>query len=415
MTSRRVKAEAAKTPETISAQLQPRAAPESFAEIDQQQILRELRQVNEQLVISSVREQELADQAQRQSVQWNALVNSLAEGVIVADSEGHLVVANPVARKLLEFPAFGPWTRQRDWKKLDLRTLEGHSLRDEEGPLNRAMRGEAFADLELLLFHSDGSRCQVAFSGSAVRDESDQVVLTIITFRDVTELRQLERAKEEYVSIISHDLRAPLTIIIGRGQLLLRAAERDGLNEIAKEVEIILRSAGQMNGMIQSLLDTARLEAGQIVFKKEPIELSATIRSAVETGVPLPDQPRIRIETVDAPPRVRADRGQIERVILNLVLNALKFSPSDAAVEIHVGAHDGEVVVSVTDRGVGIRPDALPHVFERYYRASAGTKQGGLGLGLYSARLIVEALGGRIWVTSEPGRGSTFSFSMPVA
>jgi signal transduction histidine kinase len=384
------------------------------SDAERERLLAELRELNERLVLTSVREQELAERAEARTAEWNALLNSLTEGAIAVDTTGRLVLANPVAREMLELPRLRELTRAQDWERLDFRYADGRPMAHEDGPLARAIRGERFVGDEVLLVRRDGSVCRFAFNGSAVRDEAGTVTLAVLTFRDVTELRQLERTKEEYVAIISHDLRAPLTVILGRAQLLCRLPARPGLEPVIENASAILATARRMNAMIQDLLETSRLEAGRAVMHIQPLDLIALIHTTVQALVSPQDQSRIHIVSIGILPTVVGDRERIERVIMNLVSNALKFSPPDSPVEIRVSSRDREVVVSVTDHGVGVPPEDVPHLFEKYFRTAAGKERGGLGLGLYLSRLIVEAHGERIWATSEVGKGSTFSFSLPV-
>lgn len=411
---RKKKVSSGKTPK-------PRA-PESVAappgpvppDAERAQLIEDLRQVNERLVLASVHEQELAEAAERQAAEWNAVLNSLTEGVVVVNAAGRLVLANPAAREMLELRRIGPLTRAQDWAPLEFRTVDGKPLRFDDRPLARALRGERFSDVEVAFVCHDGSTRRLVFNGSAVRDETGSVSLGILTLRDVTELRKLERAKEEYVSLISHDLRAPLTVIEARAQLLLRLASEPDRAAIRRDAEAILKSARRMDAMIQDLVDTSRLEAGKAELHRKPIDLLDLIREAIEALTATWGSPPIQVEAPASLPVVRADPGRIERVIVNLLSNALKFSPPGSPIEVRVAPRDREVVVSVTDHGIGIPPEAIPHLFEKYFRTQAGKERGGLGLGLYLSRLIIDAHGGRIWVTSVLGKGSTFSFSLPV-
>jgi signal transduction histidine kinase len=150
---------------------------------------------------------------------------------------------------------------------------------------------------------------------------------------------------------------------------------------------------------------------------KEPLNLLQFVSEVVEhVGAPA-DRERIQIETTEWVPPVSADPARLERALMNLLTNALKYSPPDSPVVVRVACGDGEAVISVSDRGPGIPPEELPHLFQRYYRSRSTTakKVGGLGLGLYITRLIAEAHRGRVWVESEPGQGSTFYFALPLA
>lgn len=375
----------------------------------------ELRALNQRLVIAGVRQQELAEQAEIQAAQWNALLDSIADGVLVVDEHGHLVVANPAAREVLEFPEVGPLTEWRDWATVAFQYLDGRPLAYEDRPLTRALRGERFSSYEVVLVRRDGSRRRIVFSASQVRDVDGRVVLAMIVFRDVTELRQLEQVKEEYISLISHDLRLPLTIILGRAELLRRLPANASRDDIAVNVNAILANARRMNAMITDLLETTRLEAGRVVFLKEPLNLGDVVRWVVDSALSAEDRQRVHIEILSPAPPVVADRERIERVITNLLSNALKFSAAGTPVEGLVAQRDHDVVVSVTDHGPGIAPEHLAHLFGKYYQVGVAKEHGGMGLGLYLSRLIVEASGGHIWVTSTPGQGSTFSFSLPAA
>jgi len=164
-------------------------------------------------------------------------------------------------------------------------------------------------------------------------------------------------------------------------------------------------------------VESTRLESGQLEIRKEPVDLAHLVGEIVERVTSPEERPRICIESAVHMPTVPADPDRIERAIVNLITNALKYSPSNSPVTIRIRRSEEEAVVSVTDQGAGIPPEHLPHVFDRFYRVTGGkgvAEAEGLGLGLYIARLIVEAHGGRIWAESEVHKGSTFHFTLPL-
>lgn len=233
--------------------------------------------------------------------------------------------------------------------------------------------------------------------------------------RDITERKRAEQFREEYVSLISHDLRGPLTPILGMAQWLRRVLASKGLAQEAHDAEIIVTNAKRMNSMIQDLVESTHLESGRLQMRKELTDILELISSIASMVTTPEDRARIWIESPQWVPPVTVDRERIERVVMNLLDNAVKYSPSDKPIVVQLGYRDGEAVISVTDQGVGISAQDLPHIFDRYYRVKTGKKTEGLGLGLYIARLIVEAHGGHIWAESELGRGTTFYFTLPAA
>jgi PAS domain S-box-containing protein len=389
------------------------ASPELRPEI----LVRQLRAINEQLVVASARQQELAERAQRQAAQGGALLNSLNEGVVVVDSAGQLVLINPSGRELLGVTPADETRTVASWTQTRFFSAGGQPLASDDQPIARALRGESFTDYETLLRRPDGHHRRVTFNGSAVRDERGLVDLAICVFRDVTNLRELEHAKEEYVALISHDLRGPLTNIIGRADLLYASIARSafGLEQDHQNVEAIKKSARQMNAMIQDLVDTARIESGQIVLRPVQVDLAALVHSVAESMLSIEEQSRLRVDAEEPVALVLVDPGRIQRVIANLLSNALKYSPTTSLVEVRIATAEDRVVVTIADRGVGISSQDRAHLFEKYYRSPESRGTEGLGLGLYIARLVVEASGGQIWAASEPGKGSVFTFSLPVA
>ena len=189
-----------------------------------------------------------------------------------------------------------------------------------------------------------------------------------------------------------------------------------GIGGEGKEsVEAVLTSAQRMDAMIQELVDATRLEAGQVHLERRPVALRAFIDDLLRRLAGTLETDRVRVSAPAGLPEVLADPDQLERILTNLLSNALKYSPPGSVVTVTLTRRDDEVVTAVSDQGPGIAPEELPHLFERYYRTEAGReRRESLGLGLYITRKLVEAHGGRIWAESEPGKGSTFDFSLPV-
>jgi signal transduction histidine kinase len=382
--------------------------------LDHAFLRQEMQEINQRLLISGVREQEMAEEAALKAAQMNALVENQTEGVTIADSTGHIVMMNRAAQKTSGCSE-EDWPRTlQDYRRMDLRRLDGSSLPFEDWPLSRALRGERFEDQEVLLVSSGGAKRRMLYSGSAVREDDAKVALAITVHRDVTELRELEQVKGEYISTISHDLRNPITSVMGYAQMLERQLTRRNLVKEARNAALILTSAKRMNAMIQDLVESSSLESGKMELSKKPADLNVLVSDVADRIGSPEDRARLQVETTQWITPLPLDPARFERAVVNLLTNALRYSPSDSTVLVRVGCTDEQAVVSVVDRGDGIAPDELPHLFDRFYRAKNARRTDGLGLGLYITRLIVEAHGGRVWAESELGKGSAFHISLPL-
>jgi NtrC-family two-component system sensor histidine kinase KinB len=237
----------------------------------------------------------------------------------------------------------------------------------------------------------------------------------VLEIRDRSVEERAEEAKRDYVALIAHDLRTPLTAARGQAELLQRRAKRRGDGGGGGSLESIVANARRMEAMIQDLIESSQLESGTLLLRRTPIDLSRLAADVVAQVVSAEERQRIRVIAPAPGPRVPADAARIERVLMNLLQNALKYSAARAPIELEVRQAADEVVVSVIDHGAGIPVDLLPRLFQRFSRIRrVEADPGGFGLGLYIARLIVEAHGGRVWAESAVGSGSRIGFSLPL-
>lgn len=218
--------------------------------------------------------------------------------------------------------------------------------------------------------------------------------------------------REQFLDVVSHDLRAPLGALVGQAQVLRKKVGGDAF--VAARVESILRCASRMNGTIEDLLDSARKESNQLDLRLEPVDVGAYLAELLDRCEAVLEVDRVRLRRDGARgPFVRADPGRLERIVLNLIINALKYSPPGSPVEVGAVESGDRVTLSVADRGPGIPTGDFPHLFERFFRGERTAARGGLGIGLYSVRLLVEAHGGTVRVERGSGGGSTFLVELP--
>jgi signal transduction histidine kinase len=229
--------------------------------------------------------------------------------------------------------------------------------------------------------------------------------------------REATRARDEMLGIVSHDLRNPIhTAYMSAALLLELMTPANGGETQRSQLRIIKRAMDRANRLIQDLLDVTRIERGKLPVVAAPAAVAAIVADARDEAEATASQRGIelRFSAADDLPPVLADHGRAVQVLSNLIANALKFTPTGGSVTVGV-ARDGDVVrITVADTGVGIAPEQLPHLFERYWQARKDDRRG-IGLGLSIAKGIVEAHGGRIWAESAPGAGSRFHFTLPIA
>jgi PAS domain S-box-containing protein len=355
-----------------------------------------------------------AEAEARHAAQLKALLENLNEGVIIVDATGRVTLMNDAGRVINglgkdETPTLDALNA------LEAFDLDDRPLAPEQRPIMRALRGEQFSDYEIVGQRPSGERCRIASTGTSVCDQRGQVVLAIVVFRDITELRLLEKQREEYLGLISHDLRTPLSNTLGFVALLKAsvAEQKGALFDLAERAQ---RNVKRMTAMLEDLTEATSLEARGVKLSLQPCELHALIRDLID-GLDDAAASRITIETDGSDSfSVRGDSPRLERVIANLLTNALKYSANDASVKVRLAVRGATIELDVIDHGIGIAAEHQHNLFDRFYRTTAGrARTGGLGLGLYIARLIVEAHGGRIVVSSQVGTGSTFRVTLPAA
>jgi len=358
----------------------------------------------------------LLAQVQRQAAELEATITSMADGVVVYGKAGEIIRMNPSAERIL---GYSPAERARPLaERLDvlrIETPDGKPQPPEQRPALRALRGETVHGHVQVIHRPPDKAIWVSVSAAPIRGPHGELLGAVLTLTDITELHELEEQREAYIHTVSHDLRNPLAIIQGHAQFLLRTLDRAGLQGPERQsAEAIVTGARQMNVMIQDLVDSARLEAGQLQLEKQPVSLEYSVSDLLKRAAGIIDVERVQIELPADLPPVEADIDRLDRILLNLLTNALKYSSSETSVQVKARKINNEVVMSVADRGVGIAPEDLPHIFGRFYRASGARKAEGIGLGLYVTKMMVEAHGGRIWFESTLGKGSTFYFTLPL-
>ena len=360
---------------------------------------------------------ELYEESQRGRAQLSAILENLAEGVVVVEPSGTIVLINRVGREIFGTETnLGELTLE-DIDRLGRHQVDGSQLPSDEWVIRRVLRGETVTEEDFLLDISSARPRRITASGRPVRDAQGKVILGVIICRDVTELRLLEQTRDDYVRAISHDLRNPLAGISGHTQLLRRILRRAGQDDgmVGKSLEAISANALRMKVMITDLAESARLEAGEARLNLASVYLPTFVQE-VQERLGGPDEARrIVIDAESDVPLVTADQVQLERILVNLLSNALKYSPAGTPILVTISRRGDEVVTAIKDEGPGISSEEAGKLFQRYYRVET-TKQTktGLGLGLYISRMLVEAHGGRIWVDSHEAKGSTFCFTLPV-
>jgi signal transduction histidine kinase len=274
-------------------------------------------------------------------------------------------------------------------------------------------RGRTFGALTLAAVESDqrysSSDLQLA------QDLASRAALAMDNARLYIEAQRAITARDATLALVSHDLRNPLAVILMKASLMLKDPDKDRRAESRNFIESVRRSAERMNRLIQDLLDVASIEAGRFSIEKKPQLVGPLVSGAVEAMRVQAAPKSLRIDTA-LPEENRladCDADRVGQVLTNLIGNAIKFTES-GTITVRVEPRTSEVCISVSDTGPGIPESDLPHIFDRFWHAQRSAR-GGFGLGLSIAKGIVEAHGGRIWVESEVGVGSTFFFTLPLA
>ncbi|MBI2954966.1 MAG: PAS domain S-box protein [Chloroflexi bacterium] len=342
-----------------------------------------------------------------------AIIRNTSDGIVLIDGQRRVMSMNPALEALTG------WTTE-DVKGRPCcevfrsRDQHGISLCETACPVLRTMSsGVPVPYAEVTITTRDGRSRDLSVSYVYISPPSSPDGYCVAIGRDISVMKEVEKLKDEFVSLLSHDLRTPLTIIRGQAQMVQRYSDR--LDVVRSSSDAIIDSGRRMEAMIADLVDSARLETGQLRIERQSVDLMGFTSAMLERAGPMVEVGRILLEMPSDLPPINADPDRLERVLMNLLTNALKYSPPEASVLVSARRLGGEVAVSVTDHGVGIAREDLPRIFERYFRADTMRRADGLGLGLYISKMLVNAHGGQVWAESEPGRGSTFYFTLPFA
>ena len=335
--------------------------------------------------------------------QLQAVLAGMVEGVLVLDTEGCVTLANPRLRELLSL--WGP--------------VEGKKLLEvvRHPGIDDALRAAADATAPVVSEVEVGDRAPRTLLIHAARFPQEGPSMgTVAVFHDVTELRHLENVRRDFVANASHELQTPLTAIRGFAETLV--AHDLPLEELRAQLQVILRNSERLENLIRDMRELSRIESRRVPLQPGEVDVSKLARALLADMEPRLKERSLEASVSDSGAALAwADRRAVDQVLSNLLDNALKYTDPGGRITVGVEAQPEAVRVSVSDTGIGIAPEHRPRIFERFYRVDKARSRalGGTGLGLSIVRNLVQAMGGEVSVESEPGRGSTFRFTLPRA
>ena len=322
-------------------------------------------------------------------------------GILVVDKGGCVLYANPFLMECFSIKG------DVKGKGMDALTRNCSFLEAIEGFLKGGEKG-AHDGIEI---GENGRFFKIR--GVPLKEKKDFCLMLFL--QEITEEKRLEALKKDFVANVSHELRTPLASIKGYAETLLDGGMDDKIT-LREFLRVIDKHAGRMSRLIDDLLVLSRLEAHEMPLVIESVDMRELVSSIAEGFKKQAADKGITLQAGidEGLPKISSDRGRVEQVMLNLLDNAIKYTPSGGAVNVRVSAADGVIRVDVNDTGIGIPPQDIPRIFERFYRVDKARSRelGGTGLGLAIVKHIINSLNGKVWVESAPSKGSTFSFTL---
>lgn len=347
-----------------------------------------------------------------------ALLESLGEGIVVTDQNGNVELINKTAGQLVG------WEPEevvgKKWYNISpLVDDKGNVIPPERRATQRVLEtGEPIFSSKYNYVRRDGTKFPVATTAAPVVIDN-KTVGVIAVFRDITIEKEVDLAKSEFVALASHQLRTPLSAIKWFTEMLL-AGDAGPLNteqtEYANNVAI---SNQRMIDLVSSLLNISRIESGRIIINPEPTDMGKLATDVVKQVQKKIDEKHQSLTLLVEPdlPAINIDQKLISQVYLNLLTNAIKYTPDGGKLAVGISRKDGDIISQVSDSGVGVPAADQKKIFDKFFRAGNAVKMetDGTGLGLYLAKSVVSSSGGKIWFESAEGKGTTFWFSLPVS
>lgn len=349
---------------------------------------------------------------------WRVTLESMSDGLLVCDSATKVLLINETAKTVLGLTGREFVVGATPLGEMLSRQNHPDARSDQPGHvLTRALLGEAHVADEWPIRRADtGQMRTLRINAAAMRDKNQAIVGAVVVLRDVTERNELDRLKDDFLRSAAHELKTPLMIVKGFFELFqMLAADLIKDDELRDCIGRMHGALGRLDAMIGTLMDVALAQLGKLKLKIETFDLGELASELVEGMALTAPEHQLKYSDDSTVTSVRGDRIRLGQVISNLLGNALRYSPDGGAISLTITHQAAEIVVAVADHGVGIPLDRQERLFERFYRAHAETPadRGGMGVGLFLSKEILAAHGGRIWFTSEAGKGSTFSFALP--
>jgi two-component system phosphate regulon sensor histidine kinase PhoR len=346
--------------------------------------------------LKSKRQREQSGEAELEAV-----LSSMVEGVLVVNKEGSISVINPSLRKI--FLIDTPYENKKPLEVI--RNISVQNIVDETLKANSISEEISISDERIFKINSVPIKRNQNVEGA------------VLVFHDISSLRNLERVRQDFVANVSHELRTPVSSIRGYAETLLNGAMQNRKRN-REFIEIIHKDSERLCKLINDLLDLSRIESSRMQMNFQSVDLSSIVKRCASIMGKQVQEKQIQLE-LDIPetiPMVKADEARLSQVILNLLDNAVRYTQTAGRIKISVSAKDTLVQVDVSDTGIGIPEKDLPRIFERFYRVdkARSIETGGTGLGLSIVKHIVQAHKGNTWVQSDLGKGSTFSFTIPL-
>lgn len=372
-----------------------------------------LKQTLDVVIISEVKAREAAEEGK---VRLESVLDQMPVGVVLVDARNNTVHANNHIENILGRKLVSEIPDDKTHTSPDLAYLNGKLIKPSEWPVTRALqKGEKVFAEEMEIVKPDKKKIILRVNAVPIKNSKGEIVAAVSTLDNVTAEKEQEVRKDDFINMASHELKTPITSMNLYLELLERNLKKSKDTKSLKTLKSIQNQTERIQELINDLLDVSRIQTGKLIFRKQTFDLNLVVQESIETLENLAERRRIIFKPANSL-LIFADRFRIYQVLTNLISNAIKYSPAGTDIVVSAYKSGSKIRVDVEDYGIGIEKTEVDKIFERLYQVADRTEKTfpGLGMGLYISKEIITRHKGKLWVESEKGKGSIFSFTLPL-